>query len=78
MACGYRNRARFRTAILFHRAGLSMLPAGVCHTTIPHVYQNTPTRKRVSKFVSNSPRIANIDWPTQIDVLPAKRPPLLP
>ena len=29
MACGYRNRARFRTAILFHRAGLSMLPAGV-------------------------------------------------
>jgi len=29
MACGYRNRARFRTAILFHRAGLSMLPTGV-------------------------------------------------
>jgi transposase len=30
MACGYRNRARFRTAILFHRGGLSMLPTGVC------------------------------------------------
>lgn len=27
MACGFRNRARFRTAILFHKGGLSMLPA---------------------------------------------------
>jgi transposase len=28
MACGYRNRERFRNAILFHRGGLSMLPSG--------------------------------------------------
>jgi transposase len=28
-ACGYRNRSRFRTAILFHKGGLSMLPSGV-------------------------------------------------
>jgi transposase len=27
-ACGFRNRARFRTAILFHKGGLSMLPSG--------------------------------------------------
>ncbi len=27
MACGFRNRARFRTAIPFHTGGLSMLPA---------------------------------------------------
>ncbi len=26
-ACGFRNRARFRTAILFHKGGLSMVPA---------------------------------------------------
>ena len=26
MACGFRNRARFRTAILFHKGGLSLLP----------------------------------------------------
>lgn len=26
-ACGFRNRARFRTAILFHKGGLSMLPS---------------------------------------------------
>ena len=26
MACGFRNRARFRIAILFHKGGLSMLP----------------------------------------------------
>lgn len=26
-ACGFRNRARFRIAILFHRGGLSMLPS---------------------------------------------------
>jgi len=28
-ACGFRNRARFRTAILFHKGGLSMLPSGM-------------------------------------------------
>jgi transposase len=28
-ACGFRNRARFRTAILFHKGGLSMMPSGV-------------------------------------------------
>jgi transposase len=28
-ACGFRNRARFRTAILFHKGGLSMLPSGI-------------------------------------------------
>lgn len=28
-ACGFRNRARFRTAILFHRGGLSLYPSGV-------------------------------------------------
>jgi transposase len=27
-ACGFRNRARFKTAILFHEGGLSMLPNG--------------------------------------------------
>ena len=27
-ACGFRSRARFRLAILFHRGGLSMLPNG--------------------------------------------------
>lgn len=27
-ACGFRNRTRFRTAILFHKGGLSMLPSG--------------------------------------------------
>jgi transposase len=27
-ACGFRNRVRFRTAILFHKGGLSMLPSG--------------------------------------------------
>jgi len=27
-ACGFRNRDRFRIAILFHRGGLSMLPSG--------------------------------------------------
>jgi len=26
MACGFRNRARFRTAILFHTGGLSLMP----------------------------------------------------
>jgi len=28
-ACGFRNRARFRIAILFHKGGLSLLPSGV-------------------------------------------------
>ena len=28
-ACGFRNRTRFRTAILFHKGGLSMLPSGL-------------------------------------------------
>ena len=28
-ACGYRNRARFRTVILFHKGGLSLLPVGI-------------------------------------------------
>lgn len=28
-ACGFRNRARFRTAILFHKGGLSLMPAGI-------------------------------------------------
>lgn len=27
-ACGFRNRTRFRTAILFHKGGLSMMPSG--------------------------------------------------
>jgi len=27
-SCGFRNRARFRIAILFHKGGLSMLPSG--------------------------------------------------
>lgn len=29
-ACGFRNRDRFRTAILFHKGGLSMMPSGLC------------------------------------------------
>jgi transposase len=32
MACGYRNRARFRTAIAFHLSGLSLYPATSTHT----------------------------------------------
>ena len=28
-ACGFRNRARFRIAILFHKGGLSLLPSGL-------------------------------------------------
>ncbi len=31
-ACGFRNRARFRIAILFHKGGLSMLPLGAWGT----------------------------------------------
>jgi transposase len=34
-ACGFRNRARFRTAILFHKEGLSLMPAGICEV-YPH------------------------------------------
>lgn len=30
-ACGFRNRTRFRTAILFHKGGLSMLPSGASY-----------------------------------------------
>jgi transposase len=28
-AYGFRNRSRFRTAILFHKGGLSLYPSGV-------------------------------------------------
>jgi len=28
-ACGFRNRARFRIAILFHKGGLSLFPSGL-------------------------------------------------
>ena len=28
-ACGFRNRARFRTAILFHKGGSSLMPEGI-------------------------------------------------
>jgi transposase len=28
-ACGFRNRSRFRTAILFHKGGLSLYPSGM-------------------------------------------------
>ena len=34
-ACGFRNRARFRTAILFHKGGLSLMPTGICEM-YPH------------------------------------------
>ncbi len=34
MACGYRNRARFRNAILLHLSGLDLYPRPVStHTT---------------------------------------------
>lgn len=34
MACGYRNRERFRTAILFHLGGLDLYPEGLtAHTS---------------------------------------------
>jgi transposase len=29
MACGFRNRARFRDAILFHLGGLDLYPAAL-------------------------------------------------
>ena len=29
-ACGFRNLTRFRTEILFHKGGLSLLPTGIC------------------------------------------------
>ena len=32
MACGFRNRERFRNAILFHLGGLDLYPASVTHT----------------------------------------------
>jgi transposase len=32
MACGFRNRDRFRNAIYFHLGGLQLYPAGVTHT----------------------------------------------
>lgn len=32
MACGYRNRERFRNAILFHLGGLDLYPASITHT----------------------------------------------
>lgn len=31
-ACGFRNRERFRTAIMFHLGGLDLYPASVTHT----------------------------------------------
>jgi len=31
-ACGYRNRTRFRHAILFHLGGLDLYPAAATHT----------------------------------------------
>jgi transposase len=31
-ACGYRNRGRFRNAILFHTGGLDLYPLGATHT----------------------------------------------
>jgi transposase len=35
-ACGFRNRTRFRTAILFHKGGLSLLPTGICEMVTTH------------------------------------------
>lgn len=35
MACGYRNRARFREAIYFHLGGLDLMPETLCTHTIP-------------------------------------------
>ena len=32
MACGFRNRERFRQAILFHLGGLDLYPASVKHS----------------------------------------------
>jgi len=33
MACGFRNRARFRRAILFHLGGLNLMPSGASYPT---------------------------------------------
>ena len=33
MACGFRNRARFRRAILFHLGGLDLMPVGATYPT---------------------------------------------
>jgi transposase len=35
-ACGFRNRERFRRAILFHFGGLDLLPAGVRYLNVTH------------------------------------------
>jgi transposase len=35
MACGFRNRARFRRAILFHLGGLDLAPSGASYPTHP-------------------------------------------
>jgi transposase len=32
MACGFRNRERFRNAIYFHLGGLDLYPAACTHT----------------------------------------------
>jgi transposase len=32
MACGFRNRDRFRTAIYFHLGGLDLSPVGITHS----------------------------------------------
>lgn len=34
MACGFRNRARFRNAIYFHLGGLNLLPSAVTHSNV--------------------------------------------
>ena len=34
MACGFRNRQRFRRAIFFHLGGLDLMPAGVTYPTL--------------------------------------------
>ncbi|MBA3710256.1 MAG: transposase [Planctomycetes bacterium] len=33
MACGFRNRARLRRAILFHLGGLDLMPPGASYPT---------------------------------------------
>ena len=35
MACGFRNRARFRRVILFHLGGLDLMPLGVSYPIYP-------------------------------------------
>jgi transposase len=36
MACGFRNRTRFKNAILFHLGGLNLLPKGTFSGCYPH------------------------------------------